>query len=47
MGLVDSLIVDPLAAGQHSVTLGGLADNCSVDGGPTVPTQPKIPVGVA
>src|SRR6476661_663337 len=36
MGLVDSLIVDPLAAGQHSVTLGGLADNCSVEGGPTV-----------
>jgi Tol biopolymer transport system component len=36
MGLVDSLIVDPLAAGQHSVTLAGLADNCSVDGGPNV-----------
>jgi Periplasmic component of the Tol biopolymer transport system len=28
MGLVDSLIVDPLSAGEHSVTLGGLADNC-------------------
>jgi Tol biopolymer transport system component len=36
IGLVDSLIVDPLSAGPHSVTLGGLADNCSVEGGPTV-----------
>ena len=36
MGLVDSLTVDPLSAGPHSVTLGGLADNCSVEGGPTV-----------
>jgi len=36
MGLVDSLIVDPLSAGEHSVTLGGLADNCTVAGGPTV-----------
>jgi Tol biopolymer transport system component len=36
IGLVDSLFVDPLAAGPHAVTLGGLADNCSVTGGPTV-----------
>ena len=36
MGLVDSLIVDPLADGPHSVNLGGLADNCAVSGGPTV-----------
>jgi Tol biopolymer transport system component len=36
MGLVDSLVVDPLPAGPHTVTLGGLADNCSVSGGPSV-----------
>jgi Tol biopolymer transport system component len=36
MGLVDSLVVDPLAAGPHTVTLTGLADNCAVPGGATV-----------
>src|SRR5690349_14980329 len=36
MGLADSLVVDPLAAGPHTVTLSGLADNCAVSGGATV-----------
>jgi len=36
MGLVDSLIIDPLPDGPHSVTLEGVADNCAVTGGPTV-----------
>jgi Tol biopolymer transport system component len=36
MGLVDSLVVDPLAAGPHTVALAGLADNCTVPGGTTV-----------
>jgi Tol biopolymer transport system component len=36
MGLVDSLVVDPLPAGDHSVTLGGMADNCAVAGSATV-----------
>jgi Tol biopolymer transport system component len=36
MGLVDSLVVDPLPSGTHTVTLTGLADNCSVPGGTTV-----------
>jgi Tol biopolymer transport system component len=36
IGLVDSLVVDPLPAGPHTVTLSGLADNCGVPGGPTV-----------
>ena len=36
LGLVDSLVVDPLPAGPHTVTLSGLADNCAVAGGATV-----------
>jgi len=36
MGLVDSLIIDPLPDGPHSVTLEGVADNCAVNGGPSV-----------
>src|SRR5689334_1820018 len=36
MGLADSLVVDPLPAGPHTVTLSGLADNCAVSGGATV-----------
>jgi Tol biopolymer transport system component len=36
MGLVDSLIVDPLPDGPHSVTLEDLAANCAVTGGSNV-----------
>jgi Tol biopolymer transport system component len=36
MGLVDSLVIDPLPVGPHTVTLSGLADNCTVPNGPTV-----------
>ena len=36
VGLVDTLFVDPLAAGPHTVTLGGLASNCTAAGGSTV-----------
>ena len=35
IGITDTLIIDPLAPGQHSVTLAGLAANCSATGGPT------------
>src|SRR6476661_862449 len=41
IGLVDSAVVDPLDEGPHTVTLGGLADNCSVSGGPTVTATVK------
>jgi len=36
IGLVDTVTVDPLADGPHTVTLAGLADNCAAEGGPTV-----------
>jgi Tol biopolymer transport system component len=36
IGLVDTVVVDPLATGPHTVSLGGLADNCSVAGDATV-----------
>lgn len=35
IGVADSLVVDPLPAGPHTVKLSGLADNCAVPGGPS------------
>ncbi len=35
IGITDTLIIDPLAPGQHTITLAGLAGNCTTTGGPT------------
>ena len=32
IGITDTIVVDPLAAGAHSVSLAGIAENCVVEG---------------